>query len=417
MLHPPHLNYFLFLVERICTTSKFEDACNQLQRGNPEVGCIRVQDSIDCAEQIRNGDADFGVFTAENALHLTALGWDGLTVIKELRHIERASESSDFQSVVLVPVDFTGGVAGLRGMGFCHPGYFYDKTQRWTEFFLKFFERTVSQPVCTEDGVSPAEIETTALARQFPTGCRPGFWSNNLKEDAELKSKFPGLCSLCTPDSTDCAYPASTRSGHYQALECLTNPNTVTYVSLQETRNYFAQNPDLINNYAYLCPNGTKQTVTDNVSPCVWLRQPWGVIIASSAKSIDLSARLTNWMNTIGASSWQSGLREIIQTDSYTPVNVAIQLPADYIRPFRSIPVLAADNDMCSTKVTWCTTSVQEKQKCEVVRAAGLSTGVFPLIECRDQPTGGVVSCLKDISEHFADFMGIDSNFGYLARQ
>lgn len=79
----------------------------------------------------------------------------------------------------------------------------------------------------------------------------------------------------------------------------------------------------------------------------------------------------------------------------------------------RVVPVAAS---LCSTQSTWCTTSPEEKDKCEIIRAGGITTGVYPLIECRD-PTTSVVSCLSDISAKRADFAGIDSNFGYIARQ
>lgn len=76
-------------MHRLCTTSRFETECSQLQRGNSEVICERVQDSIECAQKIRNGTADFGVFTSESSLQLASLGWSDLTVVKELRHMDR----------------------------------------------------------------------------------------------------------------------------------------------------------------------------------------------------------------------------------------------------------------------------------------------------------------------------------------
>lgn len=77
------------LANRICTTSRFETECSQLQRGNSEVTCVRVQDSIECAQKIRNDTADFGIFTAESSLQLASLNWADLTVVKELRHMDR----------------------------------------------------------------------------------------------------------------------------------------------------------------------------------------------------------------------------------------------------------------------------------------------------------------------------------------
>jgi hypothetical protein len=45
-----------------------------------------------------------------------------------------------------------------------------------------------------------------------------------------------------------------------------------------------------------------------------------------------------------------------------------------------------------------------------------LTTGILPIIEC-GEPTSGSVSCLNDIAAERADFMGIDSTYGYIARK
>lgn len=84
---------FDFEADRICTTSRFDYQCNQLQRGSSPVSCQLVQDSIECAHRLRNGTADFGVFSAETALLLATLRYDGLTVIKELRHTDRLTRN------------------------------------------------------------------------------------------------------------------------------------------------------------------------------------------------------------------------------------------------------------------------------------------------------------------------------------
>lgn len=90
---------------------------------------------------------------------------------------------------MVVKSDHQNGVSGLQDTNFCHPGYIYGKPNRWTERFLKHFERNVVTVDCKEDGTSPAAIETAAFARYFKKACRPGSWSNNIVEDAEL-SKF-----------------------------------------------------------------------------------------------------------------------------------------------------------------------------------------------------------------------------------
>lgn len=227
-----------------------------------------MQDSIECAQEIINGTADFGVFSAENAYHLAALGWDGLTVIKEIRHNERLQERFDFQSVAIVRSDHTGGLPNLRGVDFCHPGLHYERHQRWSERFLKHFERTLVQTKCSFNKTSPAEMEVAALADFFNAACRPGLWSNNLHEDSYLKEKYPRLCSLCD-DPENCSYekPQASNS-HRQALECVRKSgNAITYVSLQDAQVFFDLNSNIANQFSFLCPNGSLQSITGNDRP------------------------------------------------------------------------------------------------------------------------------------------------------
>lgn len=42
--------------------------------------------------------------------------------------------------------------------------------------------------------------------------------------------------------------------------------------------------------------------------------------------------------------------------------------------------------------------------------------GVYPILEC-SPPRTDAVSCLSDVSSGKADLVGIDSNYGFLARQ
>lgn len=398
-------------VDRICATTKFSEQCLQLQRGNPEVVCVTVQDSIECAQRIRNGTADMGVFSAESMLQLAALGWDGLTVVKELRHNDRTREVVDFRSVVVVSAQHQGGLEGLRNKKFCHPGLHYGRQQRWSERFLKYFERLVAPAYCA-DLDNAAEIETAGLSNFFQSACRPGKWSNVPQDDANLKSKYSNLCELCQ-NSNECTYDTSTTSNHRAALNCLRSGGDVTYVSQQDAIEFFDANSDIINSYGFLCPNGTIEAIIGNNSPCSWLTQPWPVIISTASRAVEISSRIDRWLRPPSTSNWEQAIQEIITQDSRTAVSVgSIQAPVDYLRPYRQLPI---PSDLCQTTARWCTTSPEEKDKCDVVRTAALTSGIFPTIECID-PTTSRMSCLNEIANNRADFTGIDSNFGYLAR-
>lgn len=319
-------------------------------RGNSEVTCVFCQDAIECAQRIRNGTADFGVFSAENAYHVAALGWNELTVIKEVRHNERLREPFDFQSVVVVRKDHKNGVEGLQGVDFCHPGLHYDRHMRWTEKFLKHFERSVIFTNCSKE-LSPVEIEVSALSEFFNSACRPGFWSNNPEEDKMLKEKYPKLCSFCD-DPTSCSYnDASPLSSHREALECVRkSANTVTYVALQEAQIFFNEQSTIANDFAYLCPNGTLQTITNNSRPCAWLTQPWKLIITNTEKAIGLSTALNRWFNQPGGGyGWEVTLREILTSDSSSvmPASNIVRV-TDFIAPLRPIPI---GLDVCNTGI------------------------------------------------------------------
>lgn len=97
------------------------------------------------------------------------------------------TDTSDFESVVVVKATHKNGVDGLKGLNYCHPGFYYDHAERWSERFLKHFERSVTTLECEINSTkSPAEIETAAVASYFGSACRPGAWSNNIQEDERL---------------------------------------------------------------------------------------------------------------------------------------------------------------------------------------------------------------------------------------
>ncbi|XP_031637288.1 transferrin-like [Contarinia nasturtii] len=396
----------------ICVSDRFEKQCNILERETKEIKCAKVQDSIECANLLRNRSSGFGIFSAESTLLLAALNYDDLTVLKELRHMDRQNYSADFESVVVVKATHKNGIEGLKGLNYCHPGLYYDHTERWSERFLKYFERTVTTPNCDKQLTSPVEIEIDALATHFKSACYPGAWSNNPEEDQRLKKKYPQLCELCNSPYSPCEYTDKNR--HLGALRCLIKKESVAYVSLQDTQDFFSplsEYANLRNDYAYLCPDETIQLISDNSkTPCTWMRQPWPVIISNNQDSVPLKATMSQWF--YGRSSWEIAIKEILTADSLTPVETSIQKPRDFFYPFRELPF---SQSLCSTQANWCTKSFEEKEKCDIVRVAGITTGIQPLIECND-PVGDAIHCLKEVNEERADFVAIDSSLGYIAR-
>lgn len=113
---------------------------------------------------------------------------------------------------------------------------------------------------------------------------------------------------------------------------------------------------------------------------------------------------------------WTDAIRNMLQSDNQIVIQATpIQTVREYVRFKRPIP-LHSTSDQCSTLSTWCTTSRKEQEKCEILSYAGLTTGVLPLVECKNNGDNDV-ACLREIQAKRSDFTGIDSNHGYIARK
>lgn len=304
---------------------------------------------------------------------------------------EEFREAFDYQTVAIVKSSH--GILDFKGFDYCHPGLHYEN-QRWSERFAKFFERSLVQPKCPSNGKSSAEMEVVALSNFFNSACRPGQWSNDVVEDQHLKKNYQGLCKLCG-DAKTCSYTKSSTemSDHRQALECANKlDNAITYVDLKEAQKFFESEHIDHSQFSFLCFNGDRQPILNNTSPCVWLSQPWSLVVSSTnptkidPKSIKdiLFVKVSN--RTL----------EELSVNEFTPVPTNVNCSAASIR--------------------WCTQSIEEKKKCDVIRTAAVITGIFPNITC-NEPSSNLSACLSDVSNDKADFVGIDSNFGYLARK
>lgn len=66
-----------------------EPTCYALQRGDSEVSCFRVADSAECAIRLAEGEADFGIFNAEELLLTNQFYPSQIQPILQLRHKDK----------------------------------------------------------------------------------------------------------------------------------------------------------------------------------------------------------------------------------------------------------------------------------------------------------------------------------------
>ncbi|XP_026318493.1 transferrin-like [Hyposmocoma kahamanoa] len=423
-----------------CVRFTEQRLCRTLEATGSQVACSLAGTNVDCALRLARNEVDFGVFTEEEVLLMGQRQINVNHVVATIRDAQRIGPTA-FEAVAIVPATYSGGLTGFAGARYCHPGL--DQTeQRWSPRVLKGMEYVVGGtdrcPQANTNQKTAEEMEVEILSNLFVGACRPGQWSANATVDADLKRRYPNLCSLCGPNSNcdrytiDMGAPVpgvDNNNRHIQALECLrrnSNQTTVAYVAWQHVVEYFGtRNPDQIANFAVLCPGGSVEPLPANIlgssstAPCSFVRQPWKSIVANSNAAANLVTNMRNWWpqgSNPGGSTWQATLFDGIIGGSNARVffDDVMPSPTNYTAELRVMPTIDS-TATCIPSRRWCVTSQEEFHKCSWVQAAAHSLGIQPPISCVSRSS--VLHCLKDIADNLADFMAIQANYGYIARQ
>ncbi|RVE46379.1 hypothetical protein evm_009002 [Chilo suppressalis] len=420
---------------RVCVVEN-NIRCQNLDKDGSQVACLNVQTSVECALQMSRGAAHVGAFTEEELMLLAQRNTDEYRVLGTVRNVNRMVPFA-FEAVAVVPNNHTNGFEGLRGGRYCHPGL-GATDMRWSPRVLRTLETMSARTDrCTgvTQGRTAEELEVETLSSFFSEACRPGPWSANATIDANLKSRFPNLCAMCSASGTCAGYNdpsavnvagVSNRDAHIQALQCLVTNGTVAYVAWTHVSQYFSSaRPDLIGNYSLLCEDGTLVPLSTEVlamptSPCSLVRQPWSAIVATAASADALLASLQNWWpdgQDPSGNSWESNLFSVLagpNTRVAFESNLTPLLsPSNFTSPIRSIPAIDATAS-CLPARRWCTMSAAEHEKCTWIRTAAYTLGIQPAISC--QQRANEFACLRDIRDGNADFISIDTHYGFLAR-
>ncbi|CAG4958040.1 unnamed protein product [Colias eurytheme] len=423
---------------RVCISSSNPILCQTLDRDGSQAICEPVESRVDCAIKIARGDAHLGVFSEEEMVLLSQAQPEGSRVVASIRDVSR-NEPYAFEAVAIVPVTHSGGLEGLRGGSYCHPGL-DEPDLRWSPRVLKGLERAAARtdrcPNTDTNRKTAEELEVDTLSQFFGSACRPGPWSANVSVDADLKSRYQSLCSLCGDRSGCASYSidmgvaiAGVRNDnrHIQALECLrrSNGTSVAYVAWQHVREFFSiRNPDIAASYAALCPDGTLSALSATAlaapaAPCAFVRQPWSALVANTEKALEIQSNLRNWWPggaSPGGNGWQSVLFSAIVGGANARVNFedGLPTPANYSNNLRNLPSIDA-SPSCVPARRWCTVSPQEHTKCNWLQLAAYTLGIEPALSCQQRTN--VFQCLADIRDNTADFIATPANYGYLARQ
>ncbi|XP_072941383.1 transferrin-like [Epargyreus clarus] len=421
---------------RVCIPAANTVLCQSLDRDGSQAICHPVESRVDCALRLASGAVDLGVFSEEETLLLAQQQPNDHRVVATIRDVNR-QDLFAFEAVVVVRNNHTGGLEGLRGSRYCHPGL-YESELRWSPRVLKTLERLAARtdrcPETPTERKTAEELEVETLSAFFSEACRPGPWSANATHDAILKSRHPNLCSLCGNDSTCDRYNlnmgvnvvgVSNDNRHIHALECLRSNGTVAFVAWQHVREFFnIRNPEEAASFSLLCEGGnliplTTEALTSSTSPCSFVKQPWSTIVASTARAADVQSSLRTWWPngaSPGTTGWQSILFGAIVGGSNVRVvfDDTLPTPANYSLSIRNITSMDATAS-CLPARRWCTLGTQEHAKCSWLRTAAYSLGIEPTISCQQRMN--IFDCLADIKDNRADLIATPANYGFISRQ
>ncbi|KAM3956833.1 transferrin [Aphomia sociella] len=419
---------------KVCVLQSDPVTCQNLGKDGSQVECVGVESRLDCALKLARGEADIGSFSDEELLVLGQAQSTGNQLIATIRSTDKQNVSYAFEAVTVVRNNHTGGLEGLRGGRYCHPGL-DTPDLRWSPRVLKALELSAARsdrcPGANTDFKTAEELEVDELSKFFSAACRPGPWSYNVTVDADLKNRYPSLCSMCLNGNCtgyDTAQAVNingvnNNNRHIQALNCLVTNGTVAFAAWQHVQEFFLiRNPQNVAEYSLLCPNGSTTPLSvavlgQAVSPCAAVRQPWRAVVASTINAAAIRGRLeTWWPNGVdpGRNTWQSALyQNLVGGANFRVVPETPTTPQNYTSQIR--PMDIATTAACLAPLRWCTVSVAENNKCTWAAAAAYTLGIQPTINCERRNT--IFQCLDDIKEKRVDFIAVDSHYGFLARQ
>ncbi|CAK1556032.1 unnamed protein product [Leptosia nina] len=423
---------------RVCIPTSQPVLCQSLDKDGSQAVCEPVESKIDCAIKLSRGDADLGVFSEEEMVLLSQEKSSTVRVVGSVRDAFR-NEPFAFESVAVVQATHTGGLEGLRGGRYCHPGL-DEPDLRWSPRVLKTLEKVAAGtdrcPDANMNGKTAEELEVETLSQFFSSACRPGPWSANETVDLDLKSRYQSLCSLCGENAGCSRYTidmgvninnVNNNNRHIQALECLRREESkgVAYVAWQHVREYFTiRNPQVTTSFALLCPDGslqilTREAVSQTTAPCSFVKQPWRALVAAEARSPEIQNQLKLWWPngaSPGGNIWTAVLFSAIVGGNNVRVNFedALPNPIVYASPLRNITAQDA-SPSCVPARRWCTISSLEHAKCTWLQLAVHTLGIEPAISCQQRLSS--FDCLRDIKDNTADFIATPANYGYIARQ
>ncbi|KAM4605122.1 serotransferrin-1-like [Polymixia lowei] len=348
--------------------------------------CVKRNDTIDCIQAIKAGEADAITLDGGDIYIAGLKNYDLQPIIAE----DYGTPSDTCYFAVAVVKKGTGfGFNDLQGKRSCHTGL--GKSAGWNIPIGTL----LSMGKIQWSGIKDKPIEE-AVGNFFSSSCAPG---------AQRGSK---LCQSCKGDcSRSHNEPYYDYAGAFQCLkEGAGDVAFVKHVTVPDADKA---------NYELLCKDGTRAPI-DSYKTCHLARVPAHAVV---------SRRDPHLANLIYTSLTNVGDFNLFSSDCYSGKNLIfkdstvrlVQLPpttdsflylgAEYTSIIRSLK-----KEQTTGTIQWCAVGHAETTKCEMWRNSSRTKCHTP-IECQTAPT--VEDCVKKILRNEADAMAMDGGQVYIA--
>ncbi|XP_050544987.1 transferrin-like isoform X2 [Daktulosphaira vitifoliae] len=376
------------------------------QNPNSQVECVFANDKTHCIRKLLDGNADFGVFKAEEISY--ASQWnDLLSVTNEIRSIE--NDNYEYNMVVLVnDAANINSLDDLYDKRLCHPGFSdTDDGIGWSDLISQYFEKIVVPQKC-DPKLSIVENQLRSMSEFFDLSCKPGQWDPNPDIDSDLKTKYPSLCA-------NCKNPLSCNSndqfwGRQGALTCLNEGfGDIAWARLSDVKLQFkVDDSNVFGKINFLCPNGTTQQL-NSTNPCAWISRPWPAIISRKSMSKNVQD-MVNYAITAeemkNVSSWQWSLKNLLIHYSDPIVSRVIKSPNEYLSVAPGYLKSQNKNHNCGKReFSLCVENIEAYNKCQTLSDISVAYGIEPKMNCIE-----VIDCAKLLENGHVDIMIIDAD-------
>uniref|UniRef100_A0A6G1SFP3 Transferrin n=1 Tax=Aceria tosichella TaxID=561515 RepID=A0A6G1SFP3_9ACAR len=398
---------------RLCVTSSDYDECLQMSKvANQTISCVRARDKYECMKLIIDNEADIVNLNSEE-LYLAGRLYN----LEPFAMEQYDGDTQYYKSVVIINNKANiNSMSDLKGKRSCHGGL--NSTHGWDIPIGLLLATMTMSPDCRG--------EMYSVSKFFDQSCAPGPWSSDSGIDMELKQLHSNLCAACQ-NSTLCS-DTDEFAGDEGALKCLfsgygqvafTTSKTVERFLLSDKLDRLERR--LMNNYVYLCLDGTK--VPLDGKPCEWAHKPTNVFVTAGSRDKRDKEWFLSYLQQLFfrfvpyKPSWwrmKSLFSDPMHVTQILPVPTHLQRWDRYLGNF--ISSIEKPLPLCElNSVTMCTTSPEEELKCFDLQKAAFSQRLRPEIDCKRRASKQ--ECLELIAKRQADLVAVDLSDLYEAPQ